>query len=123
MPKMGHPLLDRDHAIIIGAIEQLSHSHIFYDKTLRFQALEQILEYATNHLIREERLMCVLGYPGYQEHCKVHEEIQSNFLKYIKPALKGTMAQKDLLDALTTTFISHMNSKDTEFADWIKTRG
>ena len=120
MHNTGYPEIDHDHHMIAETIKLLSSELNYLDQDFRHALFEKILDYAIYHLNREERLMNVMGFPDFQEHCRAHEELQDTFLQFAKPALRGELDQQELVKLLHETFLTHINTLDSEFITWVK---
>jgi len=116
----GYPEIDTDHENIISAFKTISHLETYQDTISRINAVEQFLDYATNHLDREEKLMRQIGYPGYNKHIEAHRILQEAFLAVVKEALKGKAPHDEVLRSFTSIFLGHSASDDVALATWIE---
>jgi hemerythrin-like metal-binding protein len=119
MINIGLPEIDGDHASIAEAFDKLSDPEIYADPSQRILVVESFLDYSTNHLDREEKLMRQLDYPAYTHHRGAHLNLQQAFLKLVKPALKGTADHATLTAIFHKIFVGHIDAHDQPLVDWI----
>ncbi len=70
---LGHPVVDSQHGLLFGIIDNLRRYRIGGEVNVPWQdLLEQLEAYMVFHFTTEERLMAEAGYPHINEHRQLH---------------------------------------------------
>ena len=72
---VGVPAIDRDHQRLIDTLNRLRRLDGVSDETVIASALNEVVQYTQGHFRREEMLMRLSGYPGYQAHVRLHQQM------------------------------------------------
>jgi hemerythrin len=73
---LGVPAIDKDHRRLIDLLNRLPLTARAEDDGVSTGAAILDLEaYVQHHFHKEEMLMRLCGYPGYQEHCRMHRAL------------------------------------------------
>ena len=110
------PQLDAQHRQIIELLGELSRCAASAKANkLVPAALEKIHRYAQFHLQREELLLRVRGYPGYEEHKAEHDAYRERIA-----ALKAMSDRRDIAvritNFLTEWWNYHILTSDQQYA-------
>jgi hemerythrin-like metal-binding protein len=77
--KIGDPELDAEHKKFIALLNMIERGLEQDDVSPATEIFEELLVYVEEHLPAEEAYMERLGYPGLEEHRRLHEEFAYNF--------------------------------------------
>ncbi|MDO8606650.1 MAG: bacteriohemerythrin [Phaeospirillum sp.] len=72
---VGNPILDRDHRVLIGLVNQLSLPANREDHTVLEFVLDELLDYTVAHFSREEEHLRQILFPGYDRHKTIHRDL------------------------------------------------
>lgn len=72
---VGHPVLDRDHQMLIGLVNQMSLPANRCDRTVLEFVLDELLGYASAHFMREEEHLRRIGFDGIERHEAIHRDL------------------------------------------------
>ncbi len=79
--------------------------------------------YVITHFADEERLQKRIGYPGYAEHRKLHQEFTRKF-EGLKERLASEGPTRELISTVTLTvtgwLMEHISGKDRDIGRFIK---
>jgi len=124
---VGVPLIDSQHKMLIGRIQELSDAIRNYQgggevaKTLDF-----LMDYTDFHFGTEERHMRALNYPGLDEHLDKHQQYRDT-LKNLGRDFEEEGATNDLADSIDRLlghwFVEHIKHIDQKLGDFLKKRG
>lgn len=116
----GNPEIDLDHTQITQAFQDLSDSEVYTNIIPRLNMVNRFLDYATNHLCREEKLMRRVDYPDYHAHIEAHRHLQEDLLGILKQILDGTTPHEIVLQNFKRIFIDHCEEFDKPLASWME---
>ncbi|WP_167730440.1 bacteriohemerythrin [Terasakiella sp. SH-1] len=71
----GISVIDMDHKILLGLINQVFDVEQEDDDTKLTLILESLVDYVDEHFKREEVLMQICGYKNIEEHKAIHRQI------------------------------------------------
>jgi hemerythrin-like metal-binding protein len=124
---VGVPLIDSQHKMLIGRIQELSDAIRNYQgggevaKTLDF-----LMDYTDFHFGTEERHMRALNYPGLDEHLDKHQQYRDT-LKNLGRDFEEEGATTDLADSIDRLlghwFVEHIKHIDQKLGDFLKKHG
>ena len=114
-------VLERDHEILEQVLVELSEEDVYNNIDLRFDLVGKCFEYISEHIIREEHTMAWTKYTGLAEHEQAHEQLQENFLRYMRQILSGELSCQEAVDIYGSMFRKHIEVVDAPFYSWVKT--
>jgi hemerythrin len=119
---VGIPELDAQHRQLLEVLAELVKSTKSGESAAFAPiALERLEKYGSRHLLREEMVLRVRGYPHYLEHKAEHDVYRQKFL-----ALQANLARRDLairvVNFLTEWWKSHIMISDQEYARYFRGR-
>ena len=124
---VGVPLIDQQHQLLIGRIQELSDAIRNYQgggevaKTLDF-----LMDYTDFHFGTEERHMRALEYPGLQKNREKHAEFKQT-LKNLGSDFEEEGATSDLADSIDQLlghwFVEHIKNVDQKLGDFLEEQG
>ncbi|MBI5165055.1 MAG: bacteriohemerythrin [Magnetospirillum sp.] len=77
---VGNPVLDRDHRILIGLVNQMSLPANREDREVLEFVLDELLDYTIAHFAREEEHMRRVKFSGGQRHEEIHRALTSQLV-------------------------------------------
>jgi len=119
---VGVPLLDSDHKILIGLINNLQRS-IGDDE--EYSAVGSVLqaldEYAAHHFAREEKMMEACRYPLLDQHHDIHAGFAAKVaaLKARYDEDKTGVRARECLTFLNSWLIDHICTTDMNYRSWV----
>jgi len=114
--KIGLAQIDLEHRHLFALIKALSLESV--DETV-----EELLEYVVTHFSNEQELMEKSGYPGFEQHLKLHEDFASQVADFLGSGEAWTDARvQDLRRFLNKWLIGHIMTHDLRFGKWMAGR-
>jgi len=123
----GHPLIDSQHKELIRMVNELfeecTHGHAAdqISKTVDF-----LFSYTKKHFSEEEALQQQSGYPDYQNHRQLHEDLFKK-VAGLSAELKVSGPTPTLINKIIREvgdwLVSHIQHQDTKVAAHIKATG
>lgn len=122
---VGIESIDDDHKKLMNLINTLQTAVMYpTDESYEREALAAVVDYTKYHFQREEGLLRDNGYPGYEAHKKVHEEMIAKITDYIDEyENKREDAICDLTRFLKTWLIKHIAGTDQEYSKFLVDKG
>jgi hemerythrin len=125
---VGVKLIDEQHEELFRRVEDflvtLRGKTSWEDKVEKVnETLEFMKEYVVIHFRDEEAYQREIGYPEYEEHCKIHNDMV-DFVgevveKYEKEGFKEVLAQQ-FAGKLLAWLINHVTVADQKIAEYAK---
>ena len=124
---VGVPLIDSQHQLLIGRINELSDAIRNYMGGGEIaQTLDFLMDYTNFHFATEERHMHALEYPGLEEHLAKHKEFKET-LKNLGSDFEEEGATTDLADSIDTLlghwFVEHIKNIDQKLGEFLEEKG
>ncbi len=115
--KLGIEAIDNEH---IKLVDMLNQTHALLSEGKKDEARvyfgQTLSEYVNEHFTNEEKFMESIGYPGLDEHKKIHENFKKSFQE-LAPTIDSfdeAAFRKALSDAFTW-IISHIGKTDKKY--------
>jgi hemerythrin len=117
---MGINLIDEQHKGLIDLINEL-FNHVTGNKAEEkeyFQeVIEQAVQYVKFHFATEEKYMTSIGFPGYAEHKKAHEQFVLTVITTIKDFNEGNkMTLENFANFLKDWVLTHIAKVDMQYS-------
>ncbi|QBG47206.1 bacteriohemerythrin [Verrucomicrobia bacterium S94] len=120
--ELGIPVVDEQHRAIISVINTL---HYFTIHNMGKEVLESILitlkEYTKYHFMLEENVMEMEGYPDFDHHQKLHNQLAIK-MKQISSKIKIEHDPGELLKFLRDWWLNHICVEDRKYAEFINNK-
>ena len=113
----GNKEIDKDHDQIMIILDRLKDPTIIRDLDKRFEIMDVLIHYISDHTRREEGWMNIVNYPRIEDHRQEHNRIQDEFLRNMKDILKLEPSQ-EIIESLRDLFIDHINVWDISLSVW-----
>lgn len=103
--------------------EALCHGEL--DKKLR-ETMAFLSDYVNSHFRNEQDLMRTAGYPGLEDHLKLHKEFQGDVEAFRRSLLDGStsfLQAFTLLEKMSDWFEKHILKEDQKVKAFLFSRG
>ncbi|MCI1930555.1 MAG: hemerythrin family protein [Clostridia bacterium] len=129
--ELGVPLIDRQHKELFKRVEEfivtLRSSASWEDKLQRVdETLEFMKGYVVEHFHDEEEYQKKIGYPGYNEHRKIHADMVKYVVNASKEYEQGNHSEvymQQLAGKLLSWLINHVAAEDQRIAKYAIEKG
>lgn len=115
--------VDADHQELVGHVNRLFEA--IEDKTddkVVGTLLLDLVKYTKQHFNREEKAMLAAGYPGYQAHKKVHDELAAQVMvmaeRFVREGAQSV--KRELVTFLANWLVEHIIKEDRKIAPYLK---
>jgi hemerythrin-like metal-binding protein len=120
---VGSPEIDGDHKHLINFVNQL-HDAVTEAQSEKVvgKILMELIEYTRDHFAREEKLMSAAGYPDYPRHCKIHQALTAQVLRFAQRYLRTPTDQvkRELIDFLAAWLVDHIIKEDRRIGAYMR---
>ncbi len=115
---VGDAVIDEQHKRLLGIIDDLYMAIQMGHDPARLRAVvERLVEYAMNHFAYEERAMQACGYPDFDAHKVMHEEMRRHSLEF--RANPEALTENDLLQFVKSWWVRHIQNQDRHYAPYL----
>jgi hemerythrin len=115
--RLGIDVIDNEHVKLIDMLNQV---HVLLSEGKKSEAVtyfrETLSSYVNEHFANEEKFMAEIGFPGLDDHKKIHENYRQSFNDLLP--LIETYDEAAFRSALTDSFtwiISHIGRTDRRY--------
>lgn len=120
--ELGIPILDEQHRAIVATINSLFY---FIQKGRGIDALRPTLnvldQYTKIHFEAEEELIKQEGYPGFDAHVLLHQELERKMSNVMRESVsRGDPTM--VLEFLREWWMNHINQQDREYAAYLSSK-
>jgi hemerythrin len=118
---VGHPQIDGQHKKLIEVINDLSEAVRAGKGAKVYEALfAELADYFTQHFSTEEDLMLSSGFPGYEDHRRLHVGFTSKVKELHAKAFGGDKGvSEEMLKYLINWLIQHDINVDKELGAYL----
>ncbi|GEM_PF-123946 len=122
---VGVDLIDEDHQKLMNLINKLKMAVDYHTgECFEKQAIEELAEWTKTHFAREEMLMQRHGYPGYEAHKKIHDDMLARVAASIEDYdERGHDALLDVAPMARDWLVNHIYNVDQSYARFLKEKG
>lgn len=102
------------------------HKHLFeLVKNLEVETvhktIDELLEYVVTHFTNEQALMEASGYPDFQRHLQMHEQLGQQVAEFLSGRQDWTEERvNDLRKFLNKWLVGHILTHDLRFGNWYR---
>lgn len=123
---IGLPEIDRQHKLIVELLNE------FYDKVIvdhpgvdwrneMIQILARASKLARAHFEYEEKLLKMVGYPRYEDHCAEHQGALNKIIDFMGDInMANKKSAEELVGFLKKYVIHHMVGQDKNFVFYVQ---
>ena len=120
---VGNKVLDDQHYKIFSLINKLNNANLCLPpEEIESHVLKNMIEYAKEHLLFEEKLLKRIQYPDYEFHVSLHKDyllrVADLSMKLMENCDKKT--QQEFLDYLHHWWKHHILIEDMKYKKFIK---
>jgi hemerythrin len=121
--EVGNNLMDEEHQELIarmGRLHQINATSL--DKKLILMGMDEFIRITRHHFNDEEKLMKEVGYPGLEQHQRIHEGLFGALDRY-RAELASSVYHRfpsSVFDFMKTWITSHIMMVDQQYANHIK---
>lgn len=117
--------IDAQHKVLVGMINEMHEAiHERRGSDAVHGVLTKLGDYTRIHFAVEESLMRILGYPGYDEHKELHEELIANLQDLQHKVDTGkTAIGFELMHFLKIWLTKHIMESDQQYAEFFINAG
>ena len=122
----GISMIDEQHKGLFDLINDL-FNHVTGNKaeeqTYFQEVIQQAVQYVKFHFTTEEKYLTTIGFPGYAEHKKAHEQFVLTIITTIKEFEKGnTLTLENFANFLKDWLLSHIVKMDLQYSKFERSR-
>jgi len=118
----GHPIVDGQHKNLFSLVNNL-HSAIQdgNKKLILVETMERLAYYVDIHFKTEEELMLASGYPNFESHKQVHDQLKDQAFKLIKLFSIGKVDLTATISKFLSDWLTeHIMEIDIKMIEWVK---
>jgi hemerythrin-like metal-binding protein len=121
---VGVQQFDADHRRLLNLAEEMVLAARQQAQPLTAgEVLEDLIAYAEEHFLHEERLMQTTGYAGLQEHQTEHRRLLDEIRRYQADMGQGRVNADDVARYVADWIFGHIDSEDRKYGDHLNGRG
>jgi hemerythrin-like metal-binding protein len=120
------PAIDDDHKRLIDLLNRLHFMVLAGDDREAIGAtMWELVRYTQRHFRREEMLMRLSGYPGYEAHKRLHKALTERVMEYYDAfqAKPSRFNVKKLYDFLADWLLVHITKEDMRLQPYVARLG
>jgi hemerythrin len=115
---VGDATIDDQHKQLLGMVEKLYVATQMGHDAARVQAVvDELVAYTMSHFEHEERIMWRCGYPDFDAHKALHDEMRRRSLEF--QAKPETLNEHDLLQFVKNWWVRHIQNQDRKYAPYL----
>ncbi len=110
--------VDRDHKVLVSLLNQVQETiGDREERAVLGSVLNSLTEYTAYHFAREEKLQEVAGYPGLDDHRRLHENLagQVESIRARYHQAPESVQAKDILSFLKSWLVDHILKQDMNY--------
>jgi hemerythrin len=119
---VGQPEIDKQHRKLVEMIARLQRS--LSEGIINPQigvALKELVQYTKTHFRDEQDIMRQIGYPEYESHLRMHEQLTEQVVGILNDLRQGkTLTATDLIAFLKSWLIDHIVQEDKKIGAFIR---
>jgi hemerythrin len=115
---VGDPELDEEHKRVLGIIDDLRTAiETGNEQHGVKEVLDQLTHYTMTHFEHEEKVLKACGYPRFEPHKVMHDEMRRRTLEF--KATPDAIAGRDLLQFVRNWWVRHIQNQDKAYAPYL----
>ncbi len=123
--QLGIGQIDDQHKQLVAMINDL-HRAMKQRQTISIMGgiLERLVNYTVYHFGNEEKLFQKHGYPEYDQHKKIHENLVGKVVEFKAKIDRGdSTISMELMDFLKDWLVNHIKGTDKKYVPFLKEKG
>ncbi|QJB56308.1 bacteriohemerythrin [Pseudodesulfovibrio sp. zrk46] len=120
--RVGITEVDNQHKKLFDLLNSLHQATVNGEEQSALgRILDELVDYTVYHFETEEKLFLEYGYPGYEDHKEVHDDLTRQAVELQEEFREGSVTISfDLLDFLNDWLVTHTTGLDQEMAMFFK---
>lgn len=121
--KSGHDVIDEQHYELIQEANKMMYMSLSENVSMeeKLRKLDFVMNHIRTHFREEEAIIKQLGYPGYKEHHKIHQQLLQKCEKLNQGVLKGEIQLAELFAFIVEeVIIGHSLETDREYFEYTR---
>jgi hemerythrin-like metal-binding protein len=116
------PVIDKDHKTLIDLLNRVHYLGLSGDDRDAIGAtIGELISYTRTHFAREEMLMRLAGYPGYEAHRRMHEGLTRRADAYAEQFQRSSGFDLGAFyDFLADWLVSHILEQDMKIKPYVE---
>ena len=115
---------DNDHKTLIELANRvLMGVHEGRDQKALADVLDELIDYTVQHFGKEEQMMRMTGYPNYQQHREIHDELTRRVLRYANDARHERISPVEVAEFLIDWLMDHIQYQDAAYGEHFHAHG
>lgn len=117
--------IDGQHQMLVDMVNRMHQAiHERHGSDVVKGILNELADYTRIHFAVEESLMRILGYPGYEDHKAIHEELLEHVVELVGKVESGkTAIGFELMHFLKTWLTKHIMEEDMAYSGFFLAAG
>lgn len=116
---IGIEAVDGQHQELFRMLVQLKQSFAKEEDSVK--ALKFLVDYTKEHFASEEALMQETGYPEYEPHRKIHQQLINQVSEILNGLKNGDkLDPPSLIRFLTDWLMTHIGEEDRQIGDFLR---
>ncbi len=117
--------IDEQHRVLVNLLNQLNDAIQHHHGSVAAQAiLGELVDYTKIHFAVEESLMRILGYPGYDDHKALHDQLIDEVKELQEKLATGKKSISfELLHFLKMWLTKHIMDEDQQYGPYFLNKG
>jgi hemerythrin len=120
---VGHPLLDSDHRILVGLLDQLLDAmETGQSRDVIGNVVEVLAEYVQHYFLREEAILAAGGFPDLEAHRQEHRDLEAK-VGQIRDRYNGgdrNALGNEVVVLLKKWLTDHILVSDNSYRPWVE---
>jgi hemerythrin len=115
---VGEPAIDDEHKRLLGIVDDLFVAiQMGHAQDRVHDVLQRLAEYTMTHFDHEERVMRECGYPNFEAHKAMHDEMRRRALELRESP--NAVAENDLLQFVKNWWVRHIQNQDKTYSPYL----
>ncbi len=115
---VGVESIDLQHRYLLDLINRLSIELEGHDSAYQARLIDELGSYARQHFTAEENFMYKLGYPGLEDHCKIHQDLLEKLHGQIGLYLMDMLDAEEIVKYVSAWAVRHVLTDDKKFGEF-----
>lgn len=121
---IGNAMVDAEHKKLF---ELAKTAYIYANKSISKEQMKEIIagffSYMKEHFAHEEEYQKSIGYPGLEEHSKIHKEIVHSMSELITKTKNINEMKENLVMIAKSWLLEHIMQEDMKIEEWHRAVG
>lgn len=115
---------DREHETIVKLLDRMNEAvRLGNEQEVAGEVLDELIRYASTHFANEEALMKEHGFPDYERHKAIHDDLAAQVSNYRGRYRRGAMNAVEVVQFLLNWLEDHVMTVDKLYGPFLASRG